>query len=791
MMDRFRIVYNRFIATIAAEQSHRNNYFALATFRRDANGKFNRQKKNFASLHAIMLDDIGGKVDAKRITLAPSWQIETSPGNYQFGFILAEPLTDGPQADRLMHAVIAAELCDPGAGGPQSRLGRLPVATNGKHSPPFRCRLAEWAPDRRYTIQQIVDTLALDMRAAGRPKKEKADNAYQQDDDNADGVMIPRPNENPVITALRSRNLYKTPLGGGKHDITCPWVAEHTGAADGGTAYFEPDGSWLVGGFKCHHSHGGQYRVRELLQYLNVSMFSARMKVTIRLIPGEIDRIVDAAERTLAASGRHFQRSGMIVTVTTDPGTQETSIHNVSAQGLVRALAASANWQRFDARASAWVQCDPSARHTGILSDSTDYPHLPTLHGLTRQPYLRQDSSLCYQDGYDASTGVFGVFKTRDFSVPASPNRQQATDALAMLNELLNEFSFAADSDRSAALSAMLTAAVRPSLPFAPMFHVRAPQSSSGKSFLCSLITCFATPQGSTPADWPADDDECRKLLLALMLSAPAVIFFDNLTSDLAPHKSLCVALTSEYMTGRILGASKTATVNTRTLLLSSGNNVGPVGDMTRRCVTINLDPNCETPAARTFTRPFLLEHVRAHRGQYVSAALTIVRAFIAAGSPTIECTPLATYTTWGDLCRQPLLWLGCSDPAWSVFGGMADDPDREMLGKFLVAWHALFKSTPAMVRDVLKRAQGGGPNADQLHELLHDIAGDRDGINRRTLGRWIMRHTGRIVGGMKLVRARGKRNAESWQIESVMSVSSVSSNPEQEFVIEPDQQVA
>jgi hypothetical protein len=92
-------------------------------------------------------------------------------------------------------------------------------------------------------------------------------------------------------------------------------------------------------------------------------------------------------------------------------------------------------------------------------------------------------------------------------------------------------------------------------------------------------------------------------LLLAELLTAPMVIEFDNLTSDLIAHKSLCTALTSEYMTGRILGVSKTATVGTRALFLSSGNNVGPVADMTRRCITINLDPGCETPAAREFKK--------------------------------------------------------------------------------------------------------------------------------------------------------------------------------------------
>jgi len=133
------------------------------------------------------------------------------------------------------------------------------------------------------------------------------------------------------------------------------------------------------------------------------------------------------------------------------------------------------------------------------------------------------------------------------------------------------------------------------------------------------LITAFATPQRGTPTTFPADDEECRKLILAELLRAPAIIEFDNMTGDLVAHKSLCTVLTSEFLTGRILGVSKTATVGTRVLFLSSGNNVGPVQDMTRRCITINLSPECEVPAARSFKRPNLVRDVLRERGRYVS----------------------------------------------------------------------------------------------------------------------------------------------------------------------------
>jgi len=754
--------------------SDANNYFSLATFRPDEAGQYRRRKAQFHALHAIMLDDVGGKVPRERLTLQPSWVLETSPGNCQAGYLLREPLTNGLVADRLMNAIVEAGLCDPGANGPRARLARLPVAVNGKHSPPISCNLLEWSPELRYSVEDLIGGLQLEMAGAGRPRRERAKSSREKPMD-GDPVWLPRTGENIVVAALRERGLYKAPLGEGKHDITCPWVHAHTEQADGGTAYFEPNDLWPVGGFKCLHGHCAARHIRDLLLELGIEVSAARMKPTIRVMAGEIHRVADAAERELAQGGGHYQRGGLIVTVATDPGTHETRVQEVSQLALVRALAGAATWERFDARIGDWVRIDPPARHAGVLFDSSSYPHLPVLNGLARQPYLRPDGTLMTSAGYDPATGMFGVFDAREFSVPVNPTREQALAALSLLKELLAEFSFSGESDLAAALAAMLTAAIRPSLPLAPMFHARAHMVGSGKSYLCELFTAFATPQRGTPTTFPADDEECRKMMLAELLRAPAVVEFDNLTGDLVAHKSLCTVLTSEYMTGRILGVSKTATVSTRTLFLSSGNNVGPVQDMTRRCLSIRLDPGCEIPAARTFRRPDLVREVLRERGRFVSATLTIVRAWIAAGRPMTSCKALAGYGDWSDLCRQPLLWLGCADPTVSVFEAMAEDPDRETLGRLLKAWHAVFGSTGAMVRDAVRDAfYYSHDDHVELREVLRDIADERGEINRRKLGWWIRRHAGRIVDGRRFVKGRGNRSAEVWRVEVVESVSPV-----------------
>lgn len=571
----------------------------------------------------------------------------------------------------------------------------------------------------------------------------------------------------------------------GKHDMTCPWAHEHTGGVDSGTAYFAPDETHPFGGFKCQHGHCAERDINALLENLSVDRSAARHRSIIRATSGELNRVVDAAERELAATGDYFQRAGMIVRITTNPATRQTTIKELNPPALLRAAATVAHWERFDKREGQFVPVDPPTQYIGVLHSDQMYRHLPVLHGLARQPYLRPDCSLMSQAGYDTATGMFGVFDATGFNVPAEPTREDALVALAALGDLLKEFAFAADSDWATALAAILTAAIRPSLPQAPMFHVRAPQISSGKSYLTTLISAFATPNRTPATSFPTNDEECQKLLLSALLEAPAVVCFDNLVTDLFPHKTLCSALTDEYISNRILGFSRTATVGTRVLFLSSGNNVGPIRDMTRRCVTIRLDPACETPAARDF-RGDPVRDVEQDRGRYVSMALTIIRAKVVAGGTKAPCRSLASYSDWSDLVRQALLWLGLPDPAESVFASMAVDPDTETLGRFMSAWIRVFGKCPTMVRDVVGKARRNSDDPDlvELHEVISDIADERGEINRKRLGRWIDRHAGRIVDGLRFVEAPKTRNAVQWQVVSLSSVSSVPASPPSKSVV-------
>ncbi len=761
-------------SVIGQLSAKKNNYINCSSFFPGEDGSFTVRKSQFAACHFLLLDDLGTKIPLDRLAgFDLSWLIETSPGNFQGGIILAEPITDGAMAVRLLDAIIAAGLCDAGASGPLSRWARSPVGINGKQKyadgtgSPFQCRLVEWRPDRRYTQQEILDGLKLELASAvpavptNVPSGNMGSGILESDE-----VLTLRSDENPIITALKSRGLYKTPLGEGKHDITCPWLDEHTDAIDSGTAYFEPDDQYSVGGFRCHHSHGNRYRIAELAENLNVPLSVAKNKSLISVVNGELHRVVAAAERVLVLRGRHYQYGGLIVSIFTDPATGNPTIKETRLAALTKELSQATAWEKFNAKLGGYVTCDPPTRHVSILADAQHYEHLPALEGLARQPYFRiSDGVLVTQSGYDPVSKIFGVFDSKQF-VMSEPTLEAAMEALSMLVDLLSEFHFVNDTDRAAALSAFFTAATRSSYDYAPGYHARAAVFGSGKSYLCEVIGCFTGPSGTEKVSYPKTSEEATKVILALLLKSPAGIEFDDMDTDWLPHGVINRMMTSTKITDRILGVSKTATVSTRTLILGSGNNVGPIRDLLRRVLTIHIDARCANPAMLTYKkRP--AEMVRKNRGQYVAAVLTIILAWRAAGSPRVGAGEIVTYGgAWSDYCRYPLTWLGLPDPVTSLLEQIKTDPDAEALGHLMQAWLAEFGHAATTVRKAVEHAKKTVSN-DLIDAIREFPLEERGEINHGKFGWFLKKNANRIVAGHAFQRTTADGRV-AWQVVAV-----------------------
>ena len=748
--------------------ANHNNYVNCSSFRVDESGAIEAKKDGVSAFHILVLDDVGSKVDRSLLDgFTPTWEIETSPGNSQWGIVLTVPITDPGTVKRLQDATVGAKLSDPGAGG-MARWVRLPEAINGKakyrnaNGQPFRTRLVRWNPELTYSVDELVRALKLTLVPLSKPKSARTASARQLVGSN---VYTPAPIENVIVTGLQGRGLYKRQIAPGKHEITCPWVGEHTDAIDGGAAYFEPDSEHPIGGFNCKHSHGDHYHIRQLLDFLGLKSAEATGKARIEIVPGEINAVRRAAEHALTELGGYYQRGGAVVVVRADPGTGDIATEMLNEPALTSALAEAADWYKFGQGSDRPIRTDPPAKNVMLLLRAQQYDTLPMLTGLARQPFFRSPTgALVSQPGYDAESGRYATFDAAQFQMP-KPTVEAAEEALSRLNGLLDEFRFAAPEDRAAALCAMLTGAVRTTLPTAPAFNITPSTPGSGKSYLASTITPFAGPGTPLKISYPTRAEEASKAMLATFLSAPAAVVFDDMQTDWLPFGAVNRALTSDTITDRILGETRTVTVDTRSLIIGTGNNVGPVRDMSRRVVTIRLHHQVATPALEKYDgRP--AELIAANRGRYVADALTIIAAYRAAGSPKTEVPDIASYGDWSDMCRQPLLWLGQPDPAGSLIMQLQADPDQETLGRLLRSWHAALGDKPVMLRELIHESV----DYPDLEDALQDLPVlDREMINRNRLGWYFKRNANRVVDGFELQPAFStKRNA--WRVVAVNS---------------------
>lgn len=241
-----------------------NNYIAISSFTADETGRYRRRKSQFRRLHAVMVDDVGTKVQPHRQRLDVSARVETSPGNYQ-DFLFVSPSDAAHSlttATRLIEQLVANGLTtdgkDPGMKG-VTRVGRLPVGVNGKAryveqlGAPFPCRLVTWKPERRYSVETIAAAFELDLTEPERPPRPEP---------GADVRAATEAGFAQLMQAIHATGLYVETIDdaeyGRKHVVVCPWVHTHTDRAQTGTVLIEPSANnRYAGGFKCHHTSGG------------------------------------------------------------------------------------------------------------------------------------------------------------------------------------------------------------------------------------------------------------------------------------------------------------------------------------------------------------------------------------------------------------------------------------------------------------------------------------------------------------------------------------------------------
>jgi putative DNA primase/helicase len=338
------------------------------------------------------------------------------------------------------------------------------------------------------------------------------------------------------------------------------------------------------------------------------------------------------------------------------------------------------------------------------------------------------------------------------------------------LRDLIGTFPFVDDADRAVALSGILTAVIRRSLPTSPLHGFNAPTAGSGKSMLVDIGSVISAGRLAAVIAQGKTEEEMEKRLGASLLAGDPLISIDNCDSPLG-GELLCQALTQPTLKVRILGKSLNAEVPSNAAIYATGNNLTLAGDMTRRALRCSLDPGVERPELRAFDRNPVTT-VKENRGQYIAAAITIMRTFYVAGQPQ-QTTPLGSFEDWSRWVRDALIWLGEADPCATMDKVRGADPKLEALTMVLEQWRAVIGGARVSVKEAIDLAVEqrisafGRPEFVQpdFREVLLGVAGDGGAISGRRLGKWIAANQNRIVGGFKLVSAGMVAGLARWRL--------------------------
>jgi 5S rRNA maturation endonuclease (ribonuclease M5) len=494
---------------------------------------------------------------------------------------------------------------------------------------------------------------------------------------------------------------------------------------------------------------------------------------TIWLIKGEQPRAVDEATALLSDSGEIFERGGELVHVVG---------HKVEAcndEWLIDFLGRRARFMGFKSVGGTTVEelRDVPPWLPRRINAKAGEQGMQKLCGIATAPTLRQNGSVLGTPGYDSATQLLLIGEAFP-EIPDNPSRNELAKAAEDLWYPFKDFPFVDDVSRGVMLAALLTAPIRQTLPMAPAFSFDAPEAGTGKTLLAACIQALV---GMDMAVIPEcrDEEEVRKRLLSALRNGQPAILFGNIRGTFG-SASLEALLTSEHYTDRVLGVSRMISLPTNTMVLFSGNNFRPAGDLWRRILTSRINAETETPELREFDfDPF--DFCRNGRQRLIADAVTLLRGFVCAGSPRTTRNRMASFETWDDRVRQAVMWLGgedvlpisVADPQLSIQAAKDAEPERQRLAGVLTTAHATMRgkrwTTPELVKVAMDAVYAPNVATDQvkaLYEHLHEIAGQKDGkIDTRSLGKWISKQVDRWCSGLSLQHDGERSRLALWRI--------------------------
>lgn len=395
---------------------------------------------------------------------------------------------------------------------------------------------------------------------------------------------------------------------------------------------------------------------------------------------------------------------------------------------------------------------------------------LPVLERVVEAPVFARDGSLQTDPGYHAASRTLYV-PAPGFCIPSVSDRPTTGElqrAKREIDELLHDFPFADAASRAHAVALLLLPFVRDQIDSPTPLHLfDKPVPGSGATLLAQVLLIPAlghTPALGTEAN---TDEEWRKRITSALSESPTAVVLDNLTGELR-SPALMAAITSPVWEDRILGRNEIGRFAVRCAWVATANNLTLKRDLVRRTIYCRLDPKTDRPEARTGFRHELPSYAFERRAELVWAALTIVRAWQAAGAPAGSAPPLGTFEAWTRVIGGLLDILEIPGFLTDRDALRADaDAEQEPELWLLEEWWAHWNTKPIRARDLFGHIQY---NFDAPVGLLNGATDEQRNNSLAVRLRNIKDRVYELDGGTRVQVTKGKTNRglQTWYLKEL-----------------------
>lgn len=366
------------------------------------------------------------------------------------------------------------------------------------------------------------------------------------------------------------------------------------------------------------------------------------------------------------------------------------------------------------------------------------------LHFLAHGPYINfKDKVLVNRAGIDKNTCRYLVNEVEGLEelIPDSPTHADAVIAVGKLWQAVSEFPWLYNHQERCQiednmmneggsresrfinqsfvkwLCLLLAQAVRLELDTVPLGLITANTPGLGKSYLAHAIPSILFGRTASVTTLPEGSnmqnrgDELRKRIISQIEGGETFTLIDNVSRTSGADFSspeLEAFITSSDFSDRQLGSNtKKAGGRHRMQIVVTGNGTSPGEDLADRTLFVKLESN--EPNRRhhfTPTNGDFLEYCRQHRKELLAATLTIVKAWLVAGSKKPHTAN--GFGSFPDFNRIPIAmahWTTGIDPLEGRLDDIREADTKAQARAALISnWNELLGTEPLTCGQILER---------------------------------------------------------------------------------------